>query len=37
VVTPQKLSREQRELFERLAELEQKPQSILDKAKGMFS
>lgn len=37
VVTPQKLSREQRELFERLSELEQKPQSIFDKAKGMFS
>lgn len=36
VNTPQKLSREERELFERIAELEKKPKNIFERAKGIF-
>lgn len=35
--TPQKLSKEERELFERLSELEKKPKNIFERAKGIFS
>ncbi len=37
VDTPQKLSREQRELFEKIAELENKPQNVFERAKRIFS
>jgi molecular chaperone DnaJ len=37
VQTPQKLSREERELFEKLLEVEQKPKGVFERAKGMFS
>ncbi len=37
VSTPQKLSREQRELFEKIAESEKKPKNVFERAKGMFS
>ncbi len=39
VETPEKLSREQKELFERLREMEKKPSSngIFEKAKGIFT
>ncbi len=38
VTTPQKLSREERELFEKLSEIEQKPnKGVFERAKDMFS
>jgi molecular chaperone DnaJ len=37
VVTPQKLTKVQRELFEKLAEVEQKPRSPFERARDMFS
>lgn len=37
VNSPQKLSREQRELYEKIAELEKKPKNVFERAKGMFS
>ncbi|MDD5675894.1 MAG: molecular chaperone DnaJ [Chitinivibrionales bacterium] len=36
VKTPERLSKEQRELFEKLAELDNKPEGIFDRAKGFF-
>ena len=37
VVTPEKLTREQKELFEKLAELESKEKSGFEKVKDFFS
>ena len=37
VNTPSKLTREQRELFEKVAELEKKQKNVLERAKDMFS
>ncbi len=37
VVTPHRLNKAQRELFEKLAEVEQKPHSVFERAKEMFS
>jgi molecular chaperone DnaJ len=37
VVTPTKLTREQRELFERLSELESKPKGVFERARDMFT
>ncbi len=37
VHTPEKMSREERELFERLAEIEAKPKNMFEKAKDFFS
>jgi molecular chaperone DnaJ len=37
VRTPEKLSREEKELFERLSELETKPKNIFTRAKDMFA
>lgn len=37
VRTPEKLTREQRELFEKLAEIEKKEPNLFDRAKGIFS
>ncbi|MFW5959683.1 MAG: molecular chaperone DnaJ [Chitinivibrionales bacterium] len=37
VKTPVKLNKEQKELFEKLKELEDKPENIFEKAKGLFS
>jgi len=37
VVTPKHINKEMRELFEKLAELEAKPESVFDKAKKIFS
>jgi molecular chaperone DnaJ len=37
VLTPEKLSKEERELFEKLSGLEQKPKDIFSRAKDMFA
>lgn len=37
VLTPTKVSKEERQLFEKLDELEEKPKNIFEKVKGMFS
>jgi molecular chaperone DnaJ len=37
VCTPEKIGREERELFEKLAEYEKKPRGVFERAKGMFS
>jgi molecular chaperone DnaJ len=37
VRTPEKLSREERELYEKLAEVEKKPKSVFERARDMFS
>jgi len=37
VNTPSKLTREQRELFEKIAGLEKKPKNVFERAKDMFN
>lgn len=37
VSTPAKLSREERQLFEKMAALEKKPKNVFERAKGMFN
>ena len=37
VTTPTKLSREQRELFEKLSEMDDKPKNVFERAKDIFS
>ena len=37
VKTPEKLGREERELFEKLAQLENRPKSVFERAKDMFA
>ena len=37
VETPQKLSKEEREVFEKLAALETKPKNVFERARDMFS